>query len=121
MNLLWHEFRCDAYSSGLGIDVTSPIVELLMDNDMVAYETAADFKSGKPLASIEQLSNKSKMLKLNVIKNSLSNVVFFREKGQNIHEIQKILKARKRSSKTFFNKFDLVNPFKLIIIYGWLH
>jgi hypothetical protein len=89
-----------------------------MDNDMVAYETAADFKSGKPVMSIDKLSNKCKVLKFNVIKNSLSNIVFFRDKGQNIHELQKILKARKRSSKTFFNKFDLINPFKFIVVYG---
>lgn len=100
------------------MDLSSTVVELLLDNDLTAYETAADFKSGKPVASADLLLNKCRVLKYNTIKNALSNVAFFSERGNNLLELQSILKARKASSKAFFSKFDLVNPFKMWIIYG---
>lgn len=116
--MIWHEFKCDAYSRGLGIDLTSPVVEMLVDNDLTAYETAADFKSGKPVTSPDTLLNKCRVLKFDTIKNSLSNASYLKDKTNNLLEIQKILKARKNGSKTFFSKFDLINPFKLVIVYG---
>ena len=116
--MIWYEFKCDAFSSGLGIDISSPIVEMLLENDPVAYETVSDFKSGRPVMSPDILINKCKVLKFDVIKNSLSNVNFLKDKGNNVVEIQRIMKARKLSTKRFFNRFDLVNPFKLYIVYG---
>lgn len=93
---------------------------MLLTNDLVAYETVADFKGGKPTSAVDMVMNKCKIQKLETIKNSLNNVTFLKEKGNNILELQKILKQRLAGSKAFFSKFDLVNPFKLWVIYGRL-
>lgn len=77
-----------------------------------------DFKSGKPLNTFESIMKKCKIMGIDTIKNSVSNMTPIKNKTDNILAVQQAMLRRKESSKIFFKKFDIMNPFKLWIVFG---
>lgn len=88
---------------------------------MNLYEMVVDFKSGKPLNTFDSILRKSKVMGVPTIKNSVSNMTPIKDKTDHMMAVQRAMLARKNSSKVFFKKFDIMNPFKMLIVYGRCH
>lgn len=116
--LIWYEFPCDGYSSGVAIELSCPVIEMVENNSLSLYEQIVDFRNGKPLMEIGAIENKIRMMGLEVIKNSTQNIISTDSKYDRIKRIYQLMKTRKEDSKAFFSKFDIVNPYKLMIAYG---
>ena len=113
-------------SSALAVELSNPVIEMLIINDMVMYEMLANYKSGKPLLQYVNLHQKALALQnntnLKTIYNSIENISFFKQskmdKYTRIKEVIDILRKRVTQSKEFFSKYEIMNPYKLLIAYG---
>lgn len=102
----------------MAIELSCPVVEMVENNSLALYEQIVDFRSGKPLMDIGAIENKIRLMGLEVIKNSTQNIISNDSKYDRIKRIYQLMKTRKEDSKAFFSKFDIVNPYKLMIAYG---
>lgn len=120
LGVIWQEIPCDPLNTALGIDLASPVVEILSDNHVEMYESIVNFKSKKPIWRQDEIYQIAKQSGLKTIKNSASNLSLapsIDNYRRMAHTLQ-VMNRRKQSSKKFFNTFDMANPYKLFIIYG---
>lgn len=104
----------------MAIELTCPVVEMVENNSLSLYEQIVDFKNGRPLMDIGAIENKIRSMGLEVIKNSTQNIISTDSKYDRIKKIYQLMKTRKEDLKAFFSKFDIVNPYKLIVAHGML-
>ena len=119
-DLIWYEFPCDAYSSGICIDLSSAAIELMVDNRLELYEAVVEYKSGKPLSDREAISKKCTRMGFAVVRNALNNVTYeeFADKYRRMKKVLEVMRVRRESAKVFYSKFDMANPYKLWVAYG---
>ena len=121
INIIWYEYECDSYNSSISIDVSNPIIELLIDNRIELYETIVDYKSGKPLIDRDNIIKKCNRQGMQTIKNSTVNIMISDEYNDTYRRMKMIIDlmdVRMNSSKEFYEKFDIMNPYKIYISYG---
>jgi hypothetical protein len=93
---------------------------MVENNSICLYEQIVDFRNGKPLMDNSAIEAKMRSMGLDVIKNSTQNIISNDSKYDRIKRVYELMKSRKDDSKAFFSKFDIANPYKLILVYGRL-